>query len=61
MPYIKIMLTIIAFFLAVGTIELYRIHDNLIHDFRPEVICMNTIDCPIERGGVLVINELEER
>ena len=63
MTYIKIILTIIAFFIAVGTVELYRIHDVLFYDFRPEVRCINnnTFDCPVEKGGVLVINEGEQK
>lgn len=50
--------------LIFSAFKLDRIYYTLKYDFRPEVSCVHhteqhieNLDCPVEKGGVIVINE----
>jgi hypothetical protein len=64
----KTIAIIVAIYLIFGSLvyisfQLSNIYDTLKYDFRPESRIVNNIDldCPVEKGAILVINEGESK
>jgi len=55
----RVLLFIIVVILCIISIQLNIMYDYIIHDYKAISQCINNIklDCPVEKGATIIINE----